>query len=174
MTRGDFDRLRALFSATLPYSTDLQSVHYSILGFSLLDESIPEPQVVMATCHEDNFELNGSTSFQITQLNSCFQKACDTVKANVQADNVESIFYASSVANTLKTKGKVTCSVSTSEVIEFDLGVWERKVISFSVILQLGLKDAQTVLTNAIKDDASTATIYHAVAALINLGLKGN
>ena len=45
LTRGDLERLRAIFSATLPYGTDLQSVHYSILGFSLLDDSIPEPQV---------------------------------------------------------------------------------------------------------------------------------
>ncbi len=40
------------------------------------------------------------------------QKACDAVKANVKADDAESIFYATTVANTLKTRGKVTCSVS--------------------------------------------------------------
>ncbi len=46
LTRADLERLRAVFSATLPYGTaDMQSIHYSILGFSLLDDSIPEPQV---------------------------------------------------------------------------------------------------------------------------------
>ena len=40
------------------------------------------------------------------------------------------------------------------------------------ILFQLGLKDAQTVLTNAITEEATTATIYHAVAALANLGLK--
>lgn len=114
------------------------------------------------------------------------QKACDAVKANVKADEVESIFYASTVASTLKTKGKVTCTVSIllksnwfrqivcaklnhfSFVMYCDIGSLHGCLIQF----QLNLKDAQTVLTNAITEEATTTTIYHAVAALANLGLK--
>ncbi len=45
LTQGDVERLRAIFSSTLPYGTDLQSIHYSILGFSLLDDSLQDAQV---------------------------------------------------------------------------------------------------------------------------------
>lgn len=61
--------------------------------------------------------------------------------------DVDSLFYASVTADILKSKGKSTC--------QFNVGSGEQ------------------VLTDAINEEASTVTIYHAVAALSSLGKKG-
>jgi len=116
LNRADVQRIRAIFAATLPYGSDLQAMHYAILGFSLLDEPIIDAK-----------------------------KACDNAKANVKTDNVESVFYATSIAVNLK-KAKVTCTIS--------------------------VKEAEKALTDAISEQSTTVTIYHAVASLSNLGLK--
>ncbi len=51
-TAADIERLRSLFKSVQPYGADLETVYYSILGFSLLDDSIPVVKVSLATVHD--------------------------------------------------------------------------------------------------------------------------
>ena len=44
-THVDKERLRYVFNAVKPYGEDLESMHYSILGFSLLGKHFEEPHV---------------------------------------------------------------------------------------------------------------------------------
>ena len=44
-TPADIERLRALFSAARPYGADIQTIYYSVLGFSLIDDTIPFAKV---------------------------------------------------------------------------------------------------------------------------------
>jgi len=116
-TSADVERLRAVFAEAQPYGSDLQALHYSVLGYVLLGDTLQNAQ-----------------------------KTCDTIKANVDVNNVDNLFYATSAAANLKTAGKQTCQFTTT--------------------------GAETSLNNAIVGESTTQTIYHAVAALKNLGLK--
>ena len=44
-TPADMERMRGIFAGARPYGSDLESVYYSILGFSLLDDTIPAAKV---------------------------------------------------------------------------------------------------------------------------------
>lgn len=47
-TLGDKERFRNTFDSVRPYTGDLEALHYSILGFTLLEEALQTPQV--STC----------------------------------------------------------------------------------------------------------------------------
>ena len=47
-TQADRERLRGVF--TVPYGDDVELIHYSILGFTLLEEVLAEPQVCTSLC----------------------------------------------------------------------------------------------------------------------------
>lgn len=73
------------------------------------------------------------------------QKTCENVKANVDAKSIESIYYAASIASAIK-EAKQTC--------------------------QLTVTGAQQVIDETLKEGATSASIYYAVAAAKALGLK--
>jgi len=117
-TNVDKERLRTVFNTVAPYGSDLESAHYSILGLSLIG-SMNEPY-----------------------------KACNAAKDNMDASNLDSIFYASSIKVSLgKLRSPHTCNLGD-------------------------VKKAEPTLNAAITDDATTLQIYYAVASLSNLGFK--
>jgi len=85
-TANDVDKLRALFAGVQPYGSDLESVYYSVLGISLLDEAVPNAE-----------------------------EACEALKSNVDTTSVDSIFYASGSAGILGGKSKVTCEIGAGD-----------------------------------------------------------
>ena len=44
-TPTDVDRLRAVFAMSRPYGADLQAIHYSVLGYTLLGDTLETPEV---------------------------------------------------------------------------------------------------------------------------------
>jgi oligosaccharyltransferase complex subunit delta (ribophorin II) len=94
-------------------SDDLESIYYSVVGVANLDETPTEPQ-----------------------------KLCERVKKGVKSDDVDSLFYASSIVNVLKAKS--SCEVSWGS--------------------------AETVLKATLTGDSNSMKLWHAVGALKNLG----
>lgn len=93
---------------------DLESLYYSVRGIGYLEDAVAEPQ-----------------------------KICDQVKKRVKADDVDSLFYASSIVDALKA-GKTNCEAS-----------WA---------------NAEGTLRAAVASDSSTLKIWHAVAAMKSIG----
>ncbi|KAK2165199.1 hypothetical protein LSH36_53g01001 [Paralvinella palmiformis] len=114
-TQVDHARFLSLFKGAQPYGSNVEMTYYSVMGYSLLEEAVPEAA-----------------------------KACESVKAHVQAD-VDSLFYATSVAEGLK-PSKVTCKIS--------------------------LNDMEQTLQDGLSEGSPSIKIYRAVAAMVNLGIK--
>ena len=99
-----------------PYGNDLSELEAAVHGLTLLEAPLPDPQ-----------------------------KICDTVKRNLKADDLKSLYESIYIATALKTSGK-PCDVSFS--------------------------GAETKLSAAITTDASTSHLYGAVVGLSLLGQK--
>jgi oligosaccharyltransferase complex subunit delta (ribophorin II) len=86
-TPADRERFRRIFLSTP--GDDLESLYYSVVGISYLDDVPSEPQ-----------------------------KVCDRLKKAVQPDDVSSLFYASSVVSVLNKSSKTTCEVSWGSAVD--------------------------------------------------------
>jgi len=148
-TQGDLDRLKVLFGSVSYASSDLETIYYSILGFSLLEEPIPKPQ-----------------------------EACDSIKSKVDTNNLESLFYATESANILKTKGKTTCQFPTGHgqtVLTEALGSSSTKEIYMAVaassVSKVPVDNAKilTALEEALKTDETAISYGYAFLAASKL-----
>jgi len=148
-TQSDLDRLKVLFGSVSYASSDLETIYYSILGFSLLEEPIPKPQ-----------------------------EACDSVKSKVDTNSLESLFFATETANILKTKGKTTCQFPTGHgptVLTEALGSSSTKEIYMAVaassVSKVPIDNAKilTALEEALKTDETAISYGYAFLAASRL-----
>ena len=117
-TNVDKERMRSLFRAAKPYGDDLQNMYQSVSGIRLLGGAQEEPYLT-----------------------------CEALKKHVKTDDIESLFYASSVIEILKgEKHKTNCQVP-----------WG---------------NAQQVLEKVIATGSTSLQLYHAITAAKNLGYK--
>lgn len=123
LTTSDRARLTSLFSAHLSPSTEVSSLHYSILGALLLGEGIPDAADLCSTLSGLSDEASVETLFLASKAAAALSCPLDlgtTAKAAVSAGldgSTASIFFA---ANTLVSTGaaldsaKVSKSLTTS------------------------------------------------------------